>query len=500
LAKASTISFYGGVKEIGGNKFLIEDKGTRIFLDFGMQMGKVNQYYSEYLQPRNLNGMGDLFEYGLLPRLKGLYRQDYSKHSNYGDEKEETAFDAVLLTHAHLDHAAYIHYLRPDIPIYCTEATKLIMQALEDTGSDEQYLTFKESFKIYRNRNGDFSRATDEKNRLEVSRPITLIESSKKFNIDSIEIEPLDVDHSIPGVSGFILHTSRGSVGYTADIRFHGRRKSDSEHFLDRCTSSDLDYLLCEGTRIAETNSKTEYDVESEVRAIVDKTTQLVVCTYPPRDLDRLLSFYKAATESGRDLVIDLKQAHLLSLFQSSEKCRGSFPRPDDKGIKIYLPKKSWGLIGKDVNSWSKKLRDADYMVWEREFLDNGNAINCQNVSTDQKNLVFFCSDYTLQNLIDIRPQEGSSYIRSSTEPFDDEMKFDEQRVKRWIEHFGLISKEAEWNHIHVSGHGDGVQLKRVIVDTDSRCLIPIHTEHEEYHKKWHRNVRSVDLNESIEL
>jgi Cft2 family RNA processing exonuclease len=26
-----------------------------------------------------------------------------------GDHLEETAFDAVLLTHAHVDHAAYIH-------------------------------------------------------------------------------------------------------------------------------------------------------------------------------------------------------------------------------------------------------------------------------------------------------------------------------------------------------------------------------------------------------
>ena len=69
---------------------------------------------------------------------------------------------------------------------------------------------------------------------------------------------------------------------------------------------------FAKATRIAETNSKTEYDVESEVSEIIDKTTQLVVCTYPPRDLDRLLSFYKAATESGRDLVIDLKQAYLL--------------------------------------------------------------------------------------------------------------------------------------------------------------------------------------------
>jgi mRNA degradation ribonuclease J1/J2 len=38
------ITFYGGIHEIGGNKFLVEDKGTRLFLDFGMQMGKVNSY------------------------------------------------------------------------------------------------------------------------------------------------------------------------------------------------------------------------------------------------------------------------------------------------------------------------------------------------------------------------------------------------------------------------------------------------------------------------
>lgn len=500
MPSASTVTFYGGVHEIGGNKFLVEDKGTRVFLDFGMQMGKVNQYYSEYLQPRDLNGMGDLFEYGLLPPLRGLYRQDYSKQSNYGDEKEDTAFDAVLLTHAHLDHAAYIHYLRPDIPIYCTEATKLVMQALEDTGSDEEYLTFKESFKLYRNRNGELSRATTAENRVEVSRPINIIESSKKFNVDSIEVEPVAIDHSIPGVSALILHTSKGSVACTADIRFHGRRRADSERFLERCASSDLDYLLCEGTRIAETNSKTELDVESDVKAIVDKTPQLVVCTYPPRDLDRLLSFYKATVESGRDLVIDLKQAYLLSLFQASEKCKGDYPGPDDKHIKIYLPKKSWGLISKDIRVWSQKQRDADYKVWEREFLDRGNAINCQDVSANEKNLVFFCSDYTLQNLIDIRPQEGSSYIRSSTEPFDDEMKFDEKRVKRWLAHFGLISKEGEWNHVHVSGHGDGVQLKRVIEETHAKCLIPIHTEHEEYHKKWHDNVRIVELNQTIEL
>jgi len=43
---SSSIIFYGGIHEIGGNKFLVEDKGTKIFLDFGMQMGKSNQYFA----------------------------------------------------------------------------------------------------------------------------------------------------------------------------------------------------------------------------------------------------------------------------------------------------------------------------------------------------------------------------------------------------------------------------------------------------------------------
>lgn len=129
---------------------MLQDKETKIFLDFGMQMGKANQ-------PRTCNGMGDLFEFELLPKLKGLYRKDYAKHMGF-DGGKDNEIDAVILTHAHVDHAAYIHYLRPDIPIYCSEATKLIMQAFQDTGSSEEYITFKENFMVRLNRIGDLSK------------------------------------------------------------------------------------------------------------------------------------------------------------------------------------------------------------------------------------------------------------------------------------------------------------------------------------------------------
>ena len=110
-------------------------------------MGKANLYFSEFLNPRICNGMGDLFEFGLLPKIKGIYRRDYAKHIDFGGQ-EDNEIDAIILSHAHVDHAAYLHYLRPDIPVYCSEATKLIMQAFQDTGSTEEYIIFRENFKI----------------------------------------------------------------------------------------------------------------------------------------------------------------------------------------------------------------------------------------------------------------------------------------------------------------------------------------------------------------
>jgi ribonuclease J len=141
-----------------------------------------------------------------------------------------------------------------------------------------------------------------------------------------------------------------------------------------------------------------------------------------------------------------------------------------------------------------------DYDDWEKEFVDYQNAINYQEVSAHQKDFIFYCNDYHLQWLIDVRPVVGSSYIRSQTEPFDDEMEFKEERVKRWIAHFGLIDTEKGWNHSHVSGHGSGDQIKRVIEGSKAKKLVPIHTEHEEYHRKWHENVAKIEVAGSIDM
>jgi len=109
------LTFYGGVDEIGGNKILLEDQGTRIFLDFGMGFKRRGLYFEEFLMPRSANGMGDFIELDLIPDISGVYRNDLLEH--LGRKAQEPEIAGVVLSHAHADHANYISFLHQDIPI-----------------------------------------------------------------------------------------------------------------------------------------------------------------------------------------------------------------------------------------------------------------------------------------------------------------------------------------------------------------------------------------------
>ena len=126
----ASLTFYGGVNEIGGNKILLEDKDTRVFLDFGNGFSRRAKFFEEYINPRAANGIEDFLIMRLLPDIKGLYREDLMKMAER--EIVEPEVDAVLLSHAHSDHADYISFLHEKIPIYMGETCHLILQAIEE--------------------------------------------------------------------------------------------------------------------------------------------------------------------------------------------------------------------------------------------------------------------------------------------------------------------------------------------------------------------------------
>jgi ribonuclease J len=481
------LTFYGGVNEIGGNKILLEDRGTKIFLDFGMSFNQAGKYFSEFLQPRKCNGIGDFLEFGLIPDLKGLYRGDYLKHM--GRKSEELEYQGLLITHAHADHSAYIHHLREDLPIYCSKETFAILKALNDTASgsytDLTELTL--SFETYINKNGEISRKTTQTHKdIVIPRNFKIFEFGKKFKIDGIEVIPFNVDHSLPGATGFIIHASEGTIVYTGDIRFHGRRADKTVEFMEACDKPDV--LIIEGTRVNEESSRKESDVEDEVQTIASKSKGLTVCNWPVRDTDRMTSFLNAAKELDKTLTISLKQAYLIEQLC---KCSPNVPRLDDENLAPYAMRKDWGLIG---SSCDPRLLHQDYDKWERNYLNN--CICHTDVKGEQNKFMFFATNFDLKELIDLKPADGSVYIKSVCEPFDTEMEIDWQRIENWVNHFGM-----RLGSTHVSGHASGPQLKEFVTKAQPKLVIPIHTEHADTYDKWWDKVhllKSVGENVTI--
>lgn len=459
------ITLLGGKDEIGGNKILVEHKRTKIMLDFGMSFKQAAKYFSEFLRPRKCSALTDFFELGLLPELKGIYRTDYLKHMNKPNETKK--IDAVFLTHAHADHAQYIHFLRFDIPIFCTEATKIILQSIEETGSNplSDLTTACEAFTFYTNKKGELSRVTKKNDDFVHERIFKTMKPYEKVEIGSLEVEMIPVDHSLPGACGYIIYSDEGNLVYTGDIRFHGSNQGLSRKFVERAKAAKPKWLLCEGTRIDKKEKDSEEGVKEEIAKIISKADGLVFVEHPIRDLDRVKSIFEAAKSNKREFVIPLKLAYLIR--ELGRLCPFSL---DD--VKILIPKKSWGLICKE--GMDCKLVEQDYDLWEREFIGRKNSITYMELLKNPGKYAVSMSLWEINQLTDIQP-ENAVWIKSSCEPFCEEMELDEGRKKNWLKHFGIKEYFA-----HASGHASGDEIHKMIKEINAKEVIPVHTEHPE--------------------
>lgn len=474
----TSLTFHGGVGEIGGNKILLEDGGKRIWLDFGMSFKQSGLYFDEFLQPKKYNGVIDFLEMGLLPGvtdMAGFYRQDYLAHADM-PTSPDAAYDGVFLSHAHADHANYIHFLRSDIPIYASEVTKRILASLEDTSSSgfNEFLNFKETFTLRPKKTGE-GMMKPKSEETKVARDFRALAPGERVVVGDLTVEAMAVNHSIPGALGFLVHTPQGVIAYTGDIRFHGYGGALTRDFVKRAAEAQPIALICEGTRVKkdedETGSLTEQDVQERVAKVVNQTKNLVIANYPWKDIERVRSFYEVAKMTGRKLALSLKQAYLLKRLEGTD---AGAPSLGDGNIVIYIDRKTWGLINKP--HYPQNIVEQDYSAWEREFLSYPNRVTCDDIHRHQSDFIVRIDFFDLTDLINIRPDDGSCYIRSITEPFDEEGEIELERVENWLKHFGLYPYEQ----VHASGHASGAEIKRLIEEINPKLVFPVHTEHPE--------------------
>lgn len=479
----TSLRFYGGVDEIGGNKILVKDKNS-IFLDFGMSFSQAKKFLSEFLQPRKCNGILDFVELGLLPWIKGIYREDYLRHCGLPCE-DRPAVDGVILSHSHMDHSAYINHLREDIPIYMTLESYVILEALEETSgtSFTDLLNLKRTFHFVPKARGDGFKKLQGKE-AKIERDTQVIKPYRRFEIGEVAVMFAPVDHSLPGASAHIIETSEEAMIYTGDLRFHGRRGKDTKKFVKKAKKVSPATMICEGTRINSKENITESDIEKKAIEIISDSKDFVVVDYPLRDLDRLVTFYNVAENTDRTLVVNLKQAYILNQLKT-----GDYPSLDD--VAIYIPRRRWGLIGDscacfngewipaaEIEKMDPHYIKQDYNKWEQKFLDLENTVTYEDLREEPDQFIFRCDFFELKELIDIKPKKGI-YIRSMTEPFDEEMLIDYKKVKNWIKHFNLTLIKG----MHSSGHASGPEIIEMIREIEPEKIHPIHTENKESFK-----------------
>jgi ribonuclease J len=457
-----SLTFYGGVNEIGGNKILLEDKDTRIFLDFGKGFSRRAKFFEEYVNPRVVNGIEDFLTMGLLPDIKGLYRDDLMKMAER--EIVEPNVDAVLLSHAHSDHADYISFLHKKIPIYMGETCQLILQAIEERSNrqiEREVLSYRE--RPY-NKKGE-----------PIKRKINTFRTGDKLKIGSLEAEPIHVDHSVPGAYGFIIYTSAGPIGYTGDIRLHGTVPQMTTEFIEKAKNEKLIALIMEGTRIADdVREESEELVSKESMKIVSTTNRLVLADFNFKDVDRLRTFLKIGKDNDRKLVVKMNDAYFLKHLSKDPKL--SVPDIDDEDIIIYLPKKGSG-----------RYQDSDYKGKEKEFVSRHNTWNAQEIARKEGKVLCAMGFYSFTALIDMKPEPGATYIHSASEPFNEEQEISQERINAWMDHFGIYKFQC-----HCSGHARSNDLSHIVNEINARTLYPVHTEHSEIYKKTFKNVIEV--------
>ena len=416
-----------------------------------MSFGRREKFFEEYLNPRTANGLGDFLATGLVPDISGIYREDLIEF--LGRKPEAPEVQAVLLSHAHADHANYISFLHKEIPIYCGQTCKYIIEAVEEQSQrtmENEVLNFKKRpiFKSeYRNP--------------PIERKFNTFRTGSKIKIDSLEILPIHVDHSVPGAYGFIIHTSEGPVIYTGDLRMHGSHSDMTDDFIAVAKKEKPIAMITEGTRIdtGKTN-ESEENVYKQSKQKLSENKHLSIVDFNFKDVDRFTTFYKIAKDLNKTLVISFKHACYLERYHRDKKIKS--PDSRDENILILKPKRLTGTyIDEDYTDWYIKKR-----------LNYPNIITSEEIRNKPTDYMLVLNFWYFNMLIDLMPYEGT-YVHSLSEPFNEEMELSYDRMMNWIKNYRLRFVQS-----HCSGHISGADLKTLLESINPKLLFPIHTEY----------------------
>ena len=431
------LTIHRGTHEIGGNCVEIATDSTRIILDVGMPLFNADrkQFDDKVLRGKSVD---ELLEAKILTNVPGLFA-------------EGSAPDAIFLSHAHMDHTGFLPYTKSEIPVYATTGTSKMMAAGK---------MFARQVEIPRERHRK-------------------LVPGETIQIGDVQVTTFSVDHSVYGSAAFLIEVGGKTVLYSGDIRLHGRKTGMAKTLLAAMKDKTVDVLLMEGTLLGSNRPKdgNEYELEKEIAEHVNSTAGLVLASFSPQHVDRLVGFIRAAQRTHRTFVADVYTAYILHMIKSEVKVP---PPIKSEGIRVFYPQYFRSSFER------KHLHKIHDMFLADE-------ITLEEIrSAPAKHLMVFRASMLDSDFGGQLPT-GSRCLFSRWEGYLDQP--DWRTTQKKIE-----AADGDLVHIHTSGHAFVEDLQEFIKEIGPKRTVPMHTFEPKALRNLFDNVAMIEDGDTLEV
>jgi len=389
------VCIHRGAKQIGGTCIELECQGQRLVLDIGV--------------PLDADDPGKVE----MPNVPGLDAADPS-------------LLGIVISHPHQDHYGLASRVPESTTFLMGAATERILAAAAD---------FTPS-------GGRFANV------------IHLVDR-KTIALGPFQITPYLMDHSAYDAYAILVEAAGKKLFYTGDLRGHGRKAKLFERLLAN-PPAGVNALLMEGTTITRMGTDegfaTESDLENELVKLFRANPGLPLVWCSGQNIDRLVTVFRAAKRSGRQLILDMYTAHILAATENPR-----LPQADWAQVRVYLP-------------WSQKRRiieDKSFELADRYKLDRIYPEQLAGVAA--KSVMLFRPSMRI-DLEKAGSLEGACLVYSMWDGYLKDVKL--KPFLAWLADRGIPLHEC-----HTSGHASVKDLQRLRQAFGNAVVVPIHTQ-----------------------
>jgi ribonuclease J len=379
-----------GAKEIGGNCIELSSVGKTLLLDLGMPLT-----------------LGKLMD-ASLPDIAGLA----------GGNDED--FLGVVLSHPHADHYGLLGKAAQNTRLYLGQDSQNLLKAALP------FTTFG----------------------LNLSNAVTY-RDRQAFQVGPFRITPFLVDHSAFDAYSLLVEAEGQRLFYTGDFRSHGRKPGTFKRLLTEPAIKGADVMLMEGTHLGrqgQADAQTEASLEDDIADSTSNTNGLVLACFSGQNIDRVVTFWKAARRAGRTFVADVYLAHILESLN-----RPTLPKPP-----VFLPKMMKAKLIRENNT-KVVLPFRRRRVYPEQIADKANK------------LVMMFRSSMMQEFDSLDCLKGGKLIYSQWPGYLDRDRVD---IRAWC-----AQHELDFEILHTSGHADIKTLVELAQCVAAKRVIPIHTD-----------------------